>query len=183
MTQGLIRFHDSGQSHFITFSCHDRRPYLTTPEVCDLFLRCLEDMRVRFAMCIYGYVVMPEHVHLLLNEPPEAKLSGAMHYLKLSFSKRGRSQAPAGENGVFWQKRYHDRNVRDHHEFTTKLRYLHRNPMKRGLVESALDWPWSSYRHYVLREEGIVRIESEWTARNRELTTHGKGRRIFLNPG
>ena len=53
----------------------------------------------------------------------------------------------------FWQKRYYDRNVRDAREFAVKLRYLHRNPVKRGLVKEPGDWEWSSFRHYALREE------------------------------
>ena len=196
MPQGLRRFHQSGQPHFITFSCFGRRPNFVSPAVYDLFLLCLERMRRHFEMRIYGYVVMPEHVHLLVSEPPRETLAEAMHYLKLSFSKRLRSLricAPGSplfwdnlgsqKVGTFWQKRYHDRNVRDAHEFSVKLRYLHRNPVKRGLVKDPRDWKWSSFRHYALREKGVVEIESEWTARDRELEEFGGPQRIFLNPG
>jgi putative transposase len=79
-------------------------------------------------MCVYGFVVMPEHVHLLVSEPERDSLSDAIHSLKLSFAKRLRSLGQALEPGSFWQKRYYDRNVRDAREFTEKLRYLHRNP-------------------------------------------------------
>jgi len=85
--------------------------------------------------------------------------------------------------GVFWQKRYYDRNVRNEHEFKEKLRYLHRNPVKRGLCERPQDWKWSSFRHYVLREKGVVEIEPEWTARDREQEANGGGERIFRYPG
>ena len=51
------------------------------------------------------------------------------------------------ESGSFWQKRYYDRNVRDAREFSIKLRYLHRNPVKRGLVSDPTEWKWSSFRH------------------------------------
>jgi len=64
----------------------------------------------------------------------------------------------------FWQKRYYDRNVRDEDEFIVKLRYLHRHPVARGLVKNPADWKWSSFRHYSLRENGPVEIESQWTA-------------------
>lgn len=77
-------------------------------------MRCLEDMRRRFELCVYGYVVMPEHVHLLLSEPPSIKLAEAIHYLKLSFAKRLRSHRSPEQSGSFWQKRYHDRNVRNY---------------------------------------------------------------------
>jgi putative transposase len=135
-------------------------------------------MRCRFAMCVYGYVVMPEHVHLLLNEPEQGMLADAIHLLKLSFAKRVPWLGDS-HSGVFWQKRYHDRNVRDEREFAKKLRYLHRNPVKRGLVKQPGEWKWSSFRKYALREVGVVEIESEWTARDRE--TAAQVRRCFCS--
>jgi len=118
-------------------------------------------MRCRFALCVYGYVVMPEHVHLLLSEPQRGLVADAMHYLKLSFAKRLRA-------GVFWQKRYYDRNVRDEREFVEKLRYIHRNPVRQGLCARPEDWEWSSFRQCATGCEGRVEIECEWTARKRE---------------
>jgi len=161
MPHGLKRCQQSKQAHFITFTCYHRRRGFDSPAAYDLFLQVLEQMRQRFALRIYGYVVMPEHVHLLLSEPESALLADAMHYLKLSFAKR------LGV-GVFWQKRYYDRNVRDMREFRDKLKYIHRNPVRRELVEDPRDWKWSSFRHYALGESGVVEIESEWTARRRE---------------
>jgi putative transposase len=67
-----------------------------------------------------------------------------------------------------WQKRYYDFNVFSDHKRIEKLRYMHRNPVKRGLVEKPEDWKWSSYSHYLTGIEGAVEIESEWTARKRE---------------
>jgi len=173
--RGLHRFHQSKQSHFLTFSCYRRQPFLDRLDVYDLFLHCLEDTRRRVDWRIYAYVVMPEHVHLLLSEPDCGTLADAMRDLKLSFRKR----VPGKPQGPFWQKRYHDRNVRSEREFGGKLRYIHRNPVKRGLVKEAGDWKWSSFRHYTRREKGAVQIESEWTARDRET---GGLPRIFLYP-
>ncbi|MFZ0687392.1 MAG: transposase [Terriglobales bacterium] len=84
MPRGLQRFQQSRQSHFVTFSCYRRQPNFSGPETYDLFVQCLEDMRRRFSMCIYGYVVMPEHVHLLVNEPRPVSLAETIYYLKLS---------------------------------------------------------------------------------------------------
>ena len=72
-------------------------------------------------MCVYGYVVMPEHVHLLVSEPERQTLADAVHFLKVSFAKRWRSLRHSVENGAFGQKRYYDRNVRDAEGFTEKL--------------------------------------------------------------
>ena len=126
---------------------------------------------------------MPEHVHLLCGEPEKRTLADALRALKLSFTKRASAAELWMGSGAFWQTRYYDRNVRDAREFTVKLRYLHRNPVKRGLVTRPEDWSWSSFRHYAFREVGPVEIESEWTARDRETTASGGPKRIFLSPG
>lgn len=86
MTRQLRRYHHSGQSHFITFSCYRREAYFNSATRYDLFVACLEEMRRRFSMCIYGYVVMPEHVYLLVSEPDRENLADAIHFLKLSFA-------------------------------------------------------------------------------------------------
>ena len=102
---------------------------------------------------------------------------------KRAFAKRLRSRRCPEESGSFWQKRYYDRNVKNYREFAVKLCYLHRNPVKRGLVLNPEEWKWSSYRHYAQREIGIVEIESEWAARDREQTACVATARIFLRPG
>jgi putative transposase len=135
-----------------------------------LLLDLLEEMRVHFEMRIYGYVLMPEHVHLLISEPDNRCLADALHWLKLTFSKRSHNlRANSGHR--FWLPRYYDRNVPDYEEFVEKLRYIHRNPVKRGLCQKPEDWRWSSFLHYSDGEFGTVEIESERTARKRELLT------------
>ena len=64
-----------------------------------------------------------------------------------------------------------------------KLKYIHRNPVKRGLVDRPEDWAWSSFLHYLTGEESAVEIESEWTGRDRELKVTGAQPRVFLCPG
>ena len=106
---------------------------------------------------------MPEHVHLLINEPERETLAEAMKSLKQGVSRR-----LIGDAEHFWQKRYYDHNVRSDAKFVEKLRYIHRNPVKRGLCKRPEDWPWSSFLHYATGIEGAVEIESEWTARKRQ---------------
>jgi putative transposase len=106
---------------------------------------------------------MPEHVHLLLSEPRKLNLAQALKALKQSVSRRLMGDAVA-----FWQARYYDFNVPNEETRIEKLRYLHRNPVKRGLCAKPDDWEWSSFRHYATGVEGLVEIESDWTARKRE---------------
>ena len=161
MTKGLKRYQFTGDLHFVTFSCYQRRPYLASPQACSLFEQVLERTRSQYKFFVIGYVTMPEHVHLLLSEPENGPLSRALLALKLSVSKLSR-QHP------FWAHRYYDFNVFSTRKQVEKLRYLHRNPVTRGLVPRPEDWPWSSFRHYVTGVPGVVEIESFWTAARRE---------------
>lgn len=101
MTQGLIRKQQRGDLHFVTFSCYQRRAYLASPETRSLFEDALERMRVRYGFYVVGYVVMPEHVHMLVGEPEKGMLSDALKALKLSVSLRQPKQP-------FWSARYYD---------------------------------------------------------------------------
>jgi putative transposase len=105
---GLKRFHASGQTHFVTFCCYHRRPWFTTPIPRQVFEAALERVRLSFELCVYGYVVMPEHVHLLLSEPQQHTLADAIKSLKQGVSRR-----LIGEAEHFWQKRYYCFNVRN----------------------------------------------------------------------
>jgi putative transposase len=151
MPLGLKRYQQEGDDHFITFSCHDRKPYLNTPSARDIFERSLESTRERYKFELLGYVIMPEHVHLLLSEPETKPLATALHALKLSVSKLSNPRP-------FWQTRYYDFNVYTHDKRVEKLRYMHRNPVTRGLVANPEDWPHSSYRHYLTGEPTSIQI-------------------------
>src|SRR5512133_2027371 len=166
MPAGLVRFHESGNSHFVTFSCYRRMRLLDDPVLYELFLEKLECVRNRFSFRLYGYVLMPEHVHLLLSEPDHGTLADALHSLKLSVSKAAHRQCPtfakltwglsSSDHSHLWQSRYYDRNIRDHEEFREKLRYIHRNPVKRGLCARPESLPWSSFLHYATGMAGPV---------------------------
>ena len=153
MPEGLKRYQHEGDDHFVTFSCYRREAYFLTPSSKDTFLHSLEQTRGRYGLEVLGYVVMPEHVHLLLSEPVdrERPLASALQSLKLSVSKR---LVPR----PFWQTRYFDFNVFSHNKRVEKLKYMHRNPVARGLVDRPEEWVWSSYRHYLLDEPGPVCI-------------------------
>ena len=161
MPSHLTRFQQTKDIHFLTFSCHNRLPYLATPASRELFERTLEQMRRRYVFHVFGYVIMPEHVHMLISEPSRGLLDRAIQALKTSVSKQS-DQRP------FWLARYYDFNVHSEEKRVEKLKYLHRNPVTRGLVARPEEWKWSSFRHYLTGEIGTVEIESFWTAGRRE---------------
>ena len=169
MPAGLKRYQHTKASHFITFSCYQRLPFLVTPESKDTFLAVLEETRLKHDFSVFGYGVMPEHVHLLVNEPARITVATALQVLKQRVSAKLK---PPGQPH-FWQTRYYDFNVSSGKKFDEKLHYIHRNPVVRGLVEKPEDWQWSSFLHYADGLAGPVEIESEWTARRRERASNG----------
>ncbi len=160
MPSRLKRFQQAKDIHFLTFSCHNRQPYFATPAARNLFEHILEQMHRRYVFYVFGYVIMPEHVHLMVSEPKRGMLDRAIQALKTSISKQS-DQRP------FWLPRYYDFNVHSEVKRVEKLRYMHRNPVMRGLVEYPEEWRWSSFRHYLTGEVGTVEIESFWTAGKR----------------
>jgi putative transposase len=137
------RFQQAKDSHFITFSCSNRQPLLGAPFARDAFERELEHYRIAYGFRVFGYVVMPEHVHLLLGEPERTGLSRAIQMLKQNVARILQC------NVRLWLPRYYDFNLHTHKKHVEKLVYMHRNPVKRGLVGAPELWVWSSYRHYL----------------------------------
>jgi len=171
MPARLHRYYGAGYLHFITTSCYQRRPLLGTPRNRDLFLEVMEQVRRRYRFVVVGYVVMPEHVHLLFSEPERGDPSVVMKVLKQSFARRllGKQRTVADPRqsslwttalteGHVWQHRFYDFVVFTEKKRVEKLRYMHRNPVVRGLVLEPEQWNWSSFRHYATGERGPVLV-------------------------
>jgi putative transposase len=164
MPKGLVRYQHTGNFHFVTFSCYKREPLFAERSGYGIFAEELEKVRQRHGFVVAGYVVMPEHVHLLVSEPRNLQLSTILQVLKQQVSRK--LKRPGDRR--FWQRRYDDFNVWNHDKTVEKLKYMHRNPVRRGLAARPQDWRWSSFRYYLTGEDGTVEIESDWTARKRE---------------
>ncbi len=130
MPWGLKRYYGTGSLHFITWSCYRRKPLLGNPTRRDLLLTVLELMRVRYRFAVIGYVVMPEHAHLLISEPIISQPmigdpSKIIQAVKVNVSRR---LAIGGEfSGRFWQSRFYDFNLWGQQKEVEKLKYMHRN--------------------------------------------------------
>ena len=173
MPKGLKRRYGQGDLHFLTFSCYRRLPLLRTKRARNLFVHALEKIRKRYRFSLVSYVVMPEHVHLLISEPVKGTPSLVLKVLKQRVSRdlrRRRRRVPAGQRRFafssgdgdlprFWQARFYDFNVWSANKRKEKLEYMHRNPILRGLVAHPKDWPWSSWSFYANGEQGLVPID------------------------
>ena len=155
MPSGLKRIYGKGHWHFVTVSCYRRLPLLMRAQARDAVVRELGKVRDELKFALLGYVVMPEHVHLLMSEPPACTPSAVLHKLKFRVARRLRKREKPGgaaqmelpfgkcrEPRSFWQARFYDFNVYSHGKKVEKLHYMHANPVKRKLVAHPQDWPW-----------------------------------------
>jgi putative transposase len=173
MPSGLHRTYGAHHLHFITNSCYRRLPLLASARARDRFLSIFERTRRKYRFVVIGYVVMPEHIHLLITEPEVGSPSTVMQVLKQRTAKallpKTRRRDPRQPElfreepkRSFWQARFYDFNVWSEKKRFEKLRYMHRNPVKRGLVEFPEQWRWSSYRYYFFGEAGPVQVNVGW---------------------
>ena len=137
-------------------------------------MKILDELRGQYGFAVVGYVIMPEHVHLLISEPVKGTPSTVMQVLKQRVSRqvrrRRRKAAPAGQlclnfgsNSAtlpqFWQGRFHDFNVWSAKKRSEKLEYMHSNPVERGLVARSNDWAWSSATAYSGKGPELLSID------------------------
>jgi REP-associated tyrosine transposase len=136
-------------------------------------VKVMGELREQYWFMLIGYVLMPEHVHLLVSEPKKGIASKVVQAWKQRVSRamRGkrRRSSPVqlslkfpNELGAlrrFGQKRFYDFNVWSETKLREKLEYMHANPVQRQLVEHPREWPWSSWGVYMNGESGLVKID------------------------
>jgi putative transposase len=186
----LNRCYSQGFMHFITFSCYHRLRLLGTARRRDQFLHLLEQTRKCYRFAVVGYVVMPEHIHLLIGEPERGDPGTVVQVLKQRFARavlrEMRKTESVGQEPLWtdsaceahvWQARFYDFVVYTKKKKLEKLHYMHQNPVKRGLVLEPQHWPWSSYRDYVLEQPGPVLVNEPLRAemKVRAMSTTGRG--------
>jgi putative transposase len=180
MPSGLRRRYGQRHLHFITCSCYRRLPLFASARSKNLFVKILGEVRDRYGFFLVGYVVMPEHIHLLIGEPAKGTPSTVMQVLKQRVSRRMRRKARRGASPAqltllfgrsdhflpqFWQSRFYDFTVTGstwsppETRFVEKLHYMHMNPVKRKLAVHPKDWPWSSFSFYAIKDPGLIRID------------------------
>jgi REP-associated tyrosine transposase len=162
MAHNLRRITGRNDLHFITFTCYQRRKFLASASSKNIVIQILGEVRAGFKFALIGYVVMPDHIHLLISEPPGSTPAKVMQVFKQRVSRklRGKKRNTGrqlrfpfpGESSLplrFWQRRYHDFNVYSRHKLREKLDYMHANPVEAKLAKHPQDWPWSSWSAYV----------------------------------
>jgi putative transposase len=171
MPKNLKRCTGRKDLHFITFCCYQRRALLGSVRTRNLVIEILREVRAKYGFSLVVYVIMPEHVHLLISESPSASPAKVIQVFKQRVSRRMRGKERARTQQLslrfpetatelrrFWQRRYYDFNVYSRKKLWEKLHYMHANPVEARLVRHPRDWPWSSWSFYATGE-GILEID------------------------
>ncbi|MEQ8850511.1 MAG: transposase [Phycisphaerales bacterium] len=157
--KALRRVEYPNHARYLTFSCYQRRPLMDEPDVRDAVADQVLLTRERLGFRVFAWVVMPEHVHLLIVPGECTTFPEILSAIKRPVATRvlrawrsGEDQRlelatlPDGKHR-FWQAHGgYDRNILDGHELAEKVGYIHANPVRRGLVQVPGDWDWSSAR-------------------------------------
>jgi REP element-mobilizing transposase RayT len=177
----LYKSNEPNTFHYLTLVTHNRVPVFRKDESCKIFVDVPSEVREKFPYKLVGYVLMPDHVHTIVNNRINT-ISEWLHRVRgnsarkilawlrdekhlMSFKKLELAHPQKRKHThAVWQK---DPSVIDlwSHKFVRqKLNYLHLNPVRAGLCEHPADWKWSSCRAYLPHKPGEVPIEVDWQA-------------------
>jgi len=175
------RYNLPGHSHFLTFSCFRRLPLLGRDRTRNWLASAIEAARESHDFAVLAWVFMPEHAHLLiapqrreydisaiLKSIKQPVTQRAVHYLRAhapTFLVQLEDRQPNGDLSYrFWQRGGgYDRNIVGATEYAEKIGYIHRNPVKRGLVSKAEEWEWSSAGDFMKMSAGPIRVDTVLT--------------------
>jgi len=176
-TKTCKRDNTPGDAHYVTFSCYQRLPLLRGQRLCEWLVESIERAREKHLFDLWGYVFMPEHVHLLLwPTEKDYSISGILQSIKgpvakhaiahlagtssplladlQQISKSGRVQYHLWQAGGGY-----DTNLTSARAVHEALDYTHNNPLRRELVKTASDWPWSSYQEWWGPGNGPITVD------------------------
>ncbi len=172
------RFNDAGHAHFLTFSCFRQQSFFTGQLAPKWFLESLDTARKTEGFDLWAYVIMPEHVHLLIWPHGEYSISRILSRIKSPLTHRvlrhvktnspdflkRMEQRTSGGRVVhrFWQPGGgYDRNLWSAEQIHEKIAYIHDNPVRRGLVSCPEDWPWSSYHAWATGSDEPLSVDRD----------------------
>jgi putative transposase len=176
-------YNEPGHAHELTFSCYHGYRFLERDRTCLWLAEAIDSARDALEFSLWAYVVMPEHVHLLvwprrspydiseilkkIKNPVGRKAVSWLRREAPEWLDRIREKRGAKYEYHFWQAGGgYDRNITEPSTLGKAIDYLHENPLRRGLVERAADWKWSSASWFEQDGKNVLKpdpIPPEWT--------------------
>ncbi|MCA9076746.1 MAG: transposase [Planctomycetaceae bacterium] len=179
------RFNDQGHAHALTFSCFRQQQFLVKERSCQWLIEAISEAREKHEFHLWAYVIMPEHVHLLIwPTVPDYSISRILTSIKLPVTRRAlayvRQSAldflpkmhdlqPNGKEAYrFWQRGGgYDRNITEPTTVWSEIEYFHANPVRRKLCERPEDWKYSSAATYA-GQNGPITIDMQSLPRTKD---------------
>ena len=172
--------------HFLTTATNARGNWFQSASLCEDVLSCFEQCRRELQMLCVAYVLMPDHFHALVLQEPDIDVAGQVRTPAAADLRPVQTCAPSSnkyalpvaelmrrfkrrtsvcclpvdypDTVTLWHRRYDDVGIENEHIMWTKIRYIHNNPVKKGLAETPKDYPWSSANTFLTGEQRIVRV-------------------------
>ncbi len=184
----LKRIYLVDEVYFITSKTYNNKPIFNNKNNCELFFKVLKDCKEKYNFKLYGFVLIPNHVHLLIMPDDKINISDTIHRIKGNFAYQyiitqkqarnhkgsatwleekithtndnpARAAEPLWLGNHVWQKSFHDHIVRNDLDFDEKLNYIHGNPYKHNITNNLDNYPWSSYQNYYLNNNKLIKID------------------------
>lgn len=170
----LIHFDHQGTVRFITFSCVHRWKLLIDPAIISIIFEEIDSARNKHNFAIYGYVIMPNHVHLVMYPRSPIDIARVIGEIKSRSARRIfdywrnrenplvdrlKSDDRGRNRHVLWLPKCYDHNCRTIETVTEKVHYCHNNPVKAGLATSPREWKWSSFHWYHGDKSGLLAMD------------------------
>ncbi len=177
MTRSRYRIFDSNCPHFLTCTVVAWLPVFTRPETVNIVLDSWRFLQAHGRLCLYGYVILENHLHLVASSNNLSKEIGdfksftarqIIDYLRdqrasmlLDILAYYKEQHKVNQAYQFWQEGSHPKQIKDDDMMRQKLEYMHNNPVKRGYVDEPIHWRYSSARNYA-GMPGLIEVKTDW---------------------
>ncbi|MFH0853413.1 MAG: transposase [bacterium] len=150
--------------YFVTTKTKYNVPFFKDPVLTNIFIEKLEVAKHITSFLLLAYVILPDHLHLLVQPNKNITISTVMHCIKRNASRSLNIIHPTlvGEDDhprlrrFEWQSSFYDHIIRNERDFNNHVNYIHFNPVKHGYANKPEDWPWSSYHTFTNEDYGLI---------------------------
>ncbi len=151
------RYPNEGFPYLVTTNVKDRQPLFAEHCCCQIVISGIRFLRTHLGHRVHAYILMPDHVHMVVTPRESGNVSQIMHSLKLYTAHE--IGALLGSKGGVWQARFYERALRTPKDVEEAIAYVHDNPIRAGLAEKPEDYDWSSYRACILGEPALIDVD------------------------
>ncbi|KPU26426.1 hypothetical protein TR13x_10125 [Caloranaerobacter sp. TR13] len=142
----MKRYYEDNMCYFITTVTHNRKEIFNDKIACELFIVVVTYLKYIYDFNVYGFVIMPDHVHIIIHPCANKNISEIMKRIKGNFSRM--YNKIYDNHGQIWQRKFYDNAIRNPNQIIKTIEYIHNNPIRSNLVNRVDEYVYSSYMYY-----------------------------------